>query len=66
MKRNLFDQNMRDDWVAAGGKDLTERAYENARYILGHHKPKPLPKGAAETMRSIVKNYEMELGITQT
>ncbi|NIS67734.1 MAG: Trimethylamine methyltransferase MttB [Proteobacteria bacterium] len=62
----LFDRNMRDDWVAAGGKDLTERAYEKARYILGRHKPKPLPKGAAETMRSIVKDYEVELDITQT
>ncbi|MFQ5842468.1 MAG: trimethylamine methyltransferase family protein, partial [Thermodesulfobacteriota bacterium] len=61
----LFDRNMRDVWVAAGEKDLTDRAYEKARYILQHHKPKPLPRGAAETMRSIVEDYEAELGITQ-
>ena len=59
----LFDRNTRDFWIAAGGKDLTERAYEMARYILGHHKPKSLPKNAAETMRSIVEDYEAELGI---
>lgn len=64
-RSTLFDRNMRDVWVAAGAKDLTDRAYEKARYILKHHKPKPLPKGAAETMRSIVEDYEAELGITQ-
>ena len=59
----LFDRNMRDVWIAAGGKDLTERAYEKARYVIEKHKPKPLPKGAAEAMQSIVEDYEAELGI---
>lgn len=60
---SLFDRNARDFWVAAGGKDLAERAYEKVRHILEHHRPIPLPKGAAETMRSIVEDFEAELGI---
>ncbi len=61
----LFDRNKRDVWIAVGGKDLTERAYETARYILQHHKPKPLPPGAEKTMRSIVEDYDRELGVSQ-
>lgn len=62
---HLFDRNVRDVWVAAGGKDLTERAYERARYILEHHKPEPLPNGAAEAMRSLVEDYDAETAVRQ-
>ncbi len=60
---DLFDRNMRDVWMEAGGKDLTERAYERAQYIIQNHKPKPLPRGAQETMGSIVEEYDRELGV---
>ncbi len=59
----LFDRTMRDVWVKAGGKDLTERAYERARYILEHHKPKPLARGTQEAMRSVVEAYDAERGV---
>lgn len=62
---NVFDRNAREVWVGTGGKDLTERAYEKARSILEKHKPNPLPKGAAEAMRSMVEDCEKELGIGQ-
>ena len=62
-RSDLFDWNTREVWVEAGEKDLTERAYERARYILENHKPKPLPNGAVETMRKILVDYEEELGI---
>ena len=62
----LFDRTVRDVWLAAGGKDLTERAYERARYLLEHHTPKPLPKGAAETIHEVVEAYEAELGVGKT
>ncbi|MDD4752703.1 MAG: trimethylamine methyltransferase family protein [Desulfitobacteriaceae bacterium] len=61
----LFDRRNRDGWVAAGQKDAAERAYEEAAYILKNHKPKPLPPGAADKMRSIIEDYEEELGIVK-
>jgi len=54
----LFDRRMRGAWLDAGGKDLTERAYEKAIGILENHKPDPLPAGAAETIRQIVNEAE--------
>jgi len=62
-QNRLFDRNLRDGWVAAGGKILTDRAYEEAQRILRHHRPKPLPKGAAEEMHGIVEGYDRELGV---
>jgi trimethylamine--corrinoid protein Co-methyltransferase len=46
-----------------GGRDLTERAYEQAQYILENHKPAPLPEGTDRAMRAIVEEYEEELGV---
>lgn len=59
----LFDRKNYDAWQEAGCKDLADRAYEEVRQILETHKPKPLPNGAAETMRAILQDYETELGI---
>ena len=59
----LFDRTVRDVWLAAGGKDLTERAYNRAGDLLKHHTPKPLPKGATEAMDEIIEAYEAELGV---
>ncbi|MDP4128296.1 MAG: trimethylamine methyltransferase family protein [Bacillota bacterium] len=57
----LFDRRNRDGWMERGGKDLTERAYEEAKHVLETHKPAPLTDGAAETMKSIIEDYETEL-----
>ena len=60
----LFDRRNRESWMKkTGGKDLTERAYEEALHVLENHKPLPLPDGAAETMRSIIEDYEAELKV---
>ncbi len=48
-----------------GGKDLTERAYEEAWHVLENHKPLLLPDGAAETMSSIIEDYEAELKVNR-
>jgi trimethylamine---corrinoid protein Co-methyltransferase len=58
-----FDRKKRQAWLDAGGKDLAEKAYEEARSILENHKPLPLPPGAAENMADIITHYEKELGI---
>jgi trimethylamine:corrinoid methyltransferase-like protein len=44
-----------------GGTDLSERAREEAKYILKTHKPDPLPQGVSSTLRSIVQSAEEEL-----
>lgn len=62
-QNRLIDRRMRDAWLAEGGKDLTERAYEEAKRILENHKSDPIPNGAAETMREIVAGAEEEYGL---
>ena len=64
-QNKLYDRHTRDGWVEQGAKDLTERAYEKARFIIENHKPKPLPEGAAAAMQKITAEYEAELGIQQ-
>ncbi len=59
----LIDRRMREDWQAAGGTDIYQRALEEARYILENHKPDPLPDDVLSAIRSIVEEAEAELGI---
>jgi trimethylamine--corrinoid protein Co-methyltransferase len=59
----LIDRRMREDWQAAGGKDIYHRALEEARYILENHKPDPLPDDVVAALRCIVEEAEAELGI---
>jgi trimethylamine--corrinoid protein Co-methyltransferase len=59
----LIDRRMREDWQAAGGTDIYQRALEEAKYILENHKPDPLPDTVLSAMRSIVEEAEAELGI---
>ncbi len=59
----LIDRRMREDWQAAGGTDIYQRALEEARYILENHKPDPLPDAVLSTIRSIVEEAEAELGV---
>jgi len=63
---NLIDRRMREDWQAAGGTDIYQRALEEARYILENHQPDPLPDNVLAAIRSIVEEAEAELGIRTT
>jgi trimethylamine--corrinoid protein Co-methyltransferase len=60
----LIDRLMRGRWTAAGGKDIHQRALEEARHILETHKPDPLPDAVQATLREIVEEAEEELGVT--
>ncbi len=60
----LIDRRMRERWMAAGGKDIHQRALEEARHILETHKPDPLPDHVLATLRGIVGEAEEELGVT--
>lgn len=61
-RADVFDRMDRETWLErAAGKSLVERACEKARWIHENHRPPPLPKGVAETMRSIIEEYEKEV-----
>ncbi len=59
----LIDRRMRDAWLERGGKNMTERAYEEAIYLIENHKPDPLPPGVLETIHDIVEEAEQEYGV---
>jgi trimethylamine---corrinoid protein Co-methyltransferase len=50
----LIDRRVREDWAAAGSKDLHQRATEEARRILATHVPEPLPDDVVREIRRIV------------
>jgi trimethylamine:corrinoid methyltransferase-like protein len=60
----LFCRTGYEQWVGAGRQGMYERAKEKATELLSNHKPKALPKGAADRMKEIVAAYEKEKGIT--
>lgn len=60
---SLFDRSMREAWIAAGKKDLAERAYAEAERILATHKVPPLPNGAEAAIHDIVLEAEEEYGM---
>ncbi|MCX7708174.1 MAG: trimethylamine methyltransferase family protein [Anaerolineae bacterium] len=50
----LFDRRPYDDWLAAGGKTLRQRARERALKILETHRPEPLPADVQRKIDEIV------------
>lgn len=62
-KSNVIDRRMRDVWLADGGKDFSERAYEVARSILENYKPTNLPENVQAELRAIVEETEKEYGV---
>ncbi len=59
----LFDKQTRDNWEAQGGKELLEKAYEEAQQIIKTYKPYPLLEGAEGKIRDIVKDAEEHFGL---
>jgi len=59
-KPNLMDRNSRGTWQAKGGKDLTQRAREEARRIIKTHQPMPLSDDVKKTLREIVEAARKE------
>lgn len=51
----LFDRRPYDDWLAAGGKTLRQRARERALKILETHHPEPLPADVQRKIDEIVE-----------
>jgi trimethylamine--corrinoid protein Co-methyltransferase len=57
----LIDRNNRVNWLAAGGKQLAERAAEKAADILENHRPTPLSDTDKASLRNIVEESEAEM-----
>ena len=64
-KSKVIDRRMREVWLADGGKDFTERAYEVARSILEDYKPDFLPESVQAELRLIVEETEIEFGVNK-
>ena len=58
---NLIERNNRENWLAAGGKGLAERAAQRAAEILATHKPMPLSNQAKSALRAIVEESDAEM-----
>ena len=58
---NLIERNNRENWLASGGKGLSERAAERAAEILADHKPLPLSDEAKSALRGIVEESDAEM-----
>lgn len=59
----LIDRSMRQSWLEKGGKDFTERAYEEAQHLYNTYKPDPLSNGVETMLEEIVANAEVEYGL---
>lgn len=57
----LINRKTKEEWKAAGGKDIYTTSVEKARSILENHRPEPLPKGVSNKIKSIIKETEEEL-----
>jgi len=57
----LIDRNNRENWLAAGGRQLAERAAEKAADILENHKPMLLSDSEKSALRTIVEDSEKEM-----
>jgi trimethylamine--corrinoid protein Co-methyltransferase len=51
----LLDTGKYDDWVAAGSKDLADRASERVDQILAEHQPEPLSPEVKKQLDKIVE-----------
>jgi trimethylamine--corrinoid protein Co-methyltransferase len=59
-RSKLIDRRMRDRWMARGGLDMAQRAHEEARKLLGSHKPAPLDPAVKKQLRHIIEKAEAE------
>ncbi len=62
-RSTLIHRKPRDEYLAGNGKDLTEKAYEEAKRIYKTHKPDPLPDEVLSEIRSIVNEAEAHFGL---
>ena len=62
-QNKLIYRGTRDAWQHAGSKDMTTRAYEEAKQIFDTFKVAPLPADKVQKMRAIVNEAEDHLRV---
>ena len=62
-QNKLIYRGTRDAWQHAGSKDMTTRAYEEAKQIFDTFKVAPLPADVVQKMRAIINEAEDHLGV---
>jgi trimethylamine--corrinoid protein Co-methyltransferase len=55
---DVFERGNYDQWQAAGGTSLAERASERVEEILAEHQPEPLPDDVQRAIKKIVEREE--------
>jgi len=59
---DVFERSNYDQWQAAGGRSLGERAAGRVEKILAEHQPEPLPEDVAQKIKAIVQRAEESFG----
>jgi trimethylamine--corrinoid protein Co-methyltransferase len=59
---DVFERGNYDQWQAAGGKSLSERAAERVEKILEEHKSEPLPEDVTRAVHTVVERAEAQFG----
>jgi trimethylamine--corrinoid protein Co-methyltransferase len=62
-KSKLIDRRSAADWLAMGGKDLTERANDVAKDLYMNYVPEPLPDDVQKKLRNIVNEAERHYNV---
>jgi trimethylamine--corrinoid protein Co-methyltransferase len=55
---DVFERGNYDQWQAAGGKSLEERAVERVVKILAEHEPEPLPEDVVRAVHAVIERAE--------
>ena len=58
---NLTDVTPCATWTAAGGKNVVERAHDEARRILGSHHPEKLPASVLKEIQGLLEKAERSM-----
>lgn len=58
----VFERDNYDNWLANGGKSLTERAAERVSEIIAEHKPELLPEDIRDRVNAVVRRAEQKSG----
>lgn len=61
LQPKLFDRQVRDEWVAAGGTDIAERSLAKARQLAAEYQPLPVDPDVLQRMRDVVAQAEAEV-----
>jgi trimethylamine---corrinoid protein Co-methyltransferase len=57
----LFDNNSIEQWIADGSKDITQRALEQARYLLSEYQEPKLEKSINEELLAYIDRRSREI-----